>query len=112
LSVERSRRFSHQSLAGSPASFKSLICTSGKKFQIFVIEGKDQSECREMIEKYEKQAENLGKKSGEGLYRFKDRYHGEVDFHWQGRYIWGIMNLTDPNLRPQYLKQLEILSKK
>jgi len=54
---------------------------SGKKFQIFVIEGKNQNDCRDMMEKYQKQAENLGKKSGEGLYRFKDPYHGEGEAH-------------------------------
>ena len=85
---------------------------SGKKFQIFVIEGKNQDDSREMIEKYQKQVNPLDKKSGEGLYRFKDRYHGEVDLCWQGKYIWGIMNLDDPNLRSQYLKHFESFSKK
>jgi len=85
---------------------------SGKKFQIFVIEGKNQNDSREMIEKYQKQADPLDKKSGEGLYRFKDRYHGEVDLYWQGKYIWGIMSLDDPNLRSQYLKKLESHSRR
>ena len=85
---------------------------SGKKFQIFVIEGKNQNDCRDMMEKYQKQAENLGKKSGEGLYRFKDPYHGEVDLYWQGKQIWGVMNLDEPNLRSQYLKHFESFSNK
>jgi hypothetical protein len=84
----------------------------GKKFQIFVIEGKNQNDCRDMMEKYLKQTENLEKKSGEGAYRLQDPYHGKVDLHWKGKYIWGTMNLDDPDLRSKYLQHFESFSKK
>ena len=86
--------------------------SSGKKFQIFVIEGKNQNDCQDMMEKYLKQAENLEKKSGEGPYRFKDPYHGEVNLYWKGKYIWGTMNLDDPDFRSKYLQHFESFSKK
>ncbi len=84
----------------------------GKKFKIFVIEGKNQNDCRDMMEKYLKQTENLEKKSGEGAYRLQDPYHGKVDLHWKGKYIWGTMNLGDPDFRSKYLQHFESFSKK
>jgi hypothetical protein len=84
---------------------------SGKKFKIFVIEGKDPQDCRSMMEKYLTQTGNQGKKASEGAYRLKDHYHGEVDLFWKGKFIWGILDLEDPALRSQYLKEFEGLVK-
>jgi len=80
---------------------------SGKKFKIFVIEGKDQEDCRAMMQKYLKQTGKEGQKPSEGTYRLKDTYHGEVDLFWQGKFIWGIVDLKDPDLRSKYLKEIE-----
>lgn len=80
---------------------------SGKKFKIFVIEGKDQQDCRAMMEKYLKQTGNEGQKPSEGTYRLKDSYHGEVALFWKGKSIWGIVDLKDPDLRSKYLKEIE-----
>jgi len=80
---------------------------SGKKFKIFVIEGNDPEDCRSMMEKYLKQTGNQGKKASEGAFRLKDHYHGEVDLFWKGKFIWGILDLGDPTLRSQYLKEFE-----
>ncbi len=59
------------------------------------------------MEKYLKQTGNQGKKASEGAYRLKDHYHGEVDLFWKGKFIWGILDLEDPALRSQYLKEFE-----
>jgi len=83
---------------------------SGKTFKIFVIEGKDQDDCRGMIENYLKKTGSQGEVA-EGLYRLKDPYHGEVDLLWKGRFIWGILGLDDPGLRSKYLKEVEGLVK-
>jgi hypothetical protein len=80
---------------------------SGKKFKIFVIEGKDEGDCRAMMEKYLKQAGNEGRKPSEGTYRIKDTYHGEVDLFWKGKSIWGIVDLKDSELRSKYLRAIE-----
>jgi len=84
---------------------------SGKKFKIFVIEGKDREDCRAMMEKYLKQTGNEGQKPSEGTYRLKDTYHGEVDLFWRGKSIWGIVDLKDPDLRSKYLREIEGLVK-
>ena len=79
---------------------------SGKPFKIFAIEGKDQDDCRSMIEKYLRETRTPGEPA-EGLHRLKDRHHGDVDLFWKGRFIWGTLNLDDPNLRSKYLKEVE-----
>jgi hypothetical protein len=84
---------------------------SGKKFKIFVIEGKDREECRAMMEKYVKKTGNEDRKPSEGTYRLKDTYHGEVDLFWKGKFIWGIVDLKDPELRSRYLREIEKLGK-
>lgn len=89
------------------SAFTADYDSAGKKFQIFVIEGQNQNECRDMIEKYLKQAGSQEKKVAEGLYRIKDRYHGEVDLFLKGKYIWGILNLDVPDLRSKYIKLFE-----
>lgn len=83
----------------------------GKKFKIFVIEGKDAADCHGMIEKYLKQTGNEGKAISEGVYRLKDRYHGDVDLFWKGRLIWGILDLSDPELQSKFLKAFEYSGK-
>jgi hypothetical protein len=80
---------------------------SGKKFKLFVIEGADQKECKGMIQKYLQQTKSPEKNIAEGLYTISDPYHGEIELHWKGKYIWGILNLNDPFLRSKYLKLFE-----
>ncbi len=79
---------------------------SGKKFKLFVIEGADQKDCGEMIEKYLQQSGSTGRNVVEGIYAISDPYHGEIEFHWKGKFIWGALNLTDKSLRSKYLKVL------
>jgi hypothetical protein len=80
---------------------------SGKKFKLYVIEGADQKDCRNMVQEYLQQTGNLQKKVEEGHYTLKDPYHGEMDFYWMGQYIWGALNLEDSTLRSKYLRLLE-----
>ena len=80
---------------------------SGKKFQIFVIEGANREDTRAMLERYLRQSGNAEAKIAEGPYRLKDPYHGEMDIVWKGKRIWGTMNLDDPDLRSTYLKRFE-----
>jgi spore maturation protein CgeB len=60
---------------------------SGKKFKLFVIEGADQKECKDMIQKYLQQTKSPEKNIAEGLYTISDPYHGEIELHWQGIYL-------------------------
>jgi hypothetical protein len=80
---------------------------SGKKFKLFVIEGADRAECKDMIQKYLQQTGSSEKNIIEGRYIIADPYHGEIDLHWKGKNIWGILNVSDPSLRSKYLKLFE-----
>lgn len=80
---------------------------SGKKFKLFVIEGADRGECKDMIQKYLQQTGSPEKNITEGRYTIADPYHGEIDLHWKGKNIWGILNVSDASLRSKYLKLFE-----
>ena len=79
----------------------------GKKFKLFVIEGKNKNECKAIIEKYLQTIKSPIKETTEGRYTLSDPHHGEIDLQWQGRYIWGIVNVNDVDLRSKYLKLFE-----
>ena len=80
---------------------------SGTKFKLFVIEGADPKECKDMIQKYVQQTGSPARDVVEGRYTLPDPYQGEIDLYWKGKYIWGIFNLSDPSLRTKYLKLFE-----
>jgi hypothetical protein len=80
---------------------------SGKKFKLFVIEGVNQKDCRDMVQKYLQQTGNTKKNIVEGFYTISDPYHGEIEFYWKGKFICGALNLTDASLRSKYLKLFE-----
>jgi hypothetical protein len=79
----------------------------GKKFKLFIIEGVDRKDSSEMVEKYLQQSGNTAKNIVEGIYKISDPYHGEVEFRWKGKFIWGALNLTDTSTRSKYLKLFE-----
>jgi hypothetical protein len=85
---------------------------SQKKFNLFVIEGVNQKDCRDMVQKYLQQTGNTKKNIVESLYTISDPYHGEIEFYWKGKFIWGVLNLTDASLRSKYLKLFEIALEK
>jgi len=80
---------------------------SGTKFRLFVMDPADKTECRNMIQKYMERAGRTEKSVTEGRYLIPDPHHGEVDLYWNGRNIWGILNMNDPSLRSKYLKLFE-----
>jgi hypothetical protein len=79
----------------------------GKKFKLFAIEARDKNDCREMVQEYLRQTDGSEKSPAEGRYTVADPYHGVIDLSWGGGYIWGILNLHDPDLRSKYLKLFE-----
>jgi hypothetical protein len=79
---------------------------SGTKFKLFVIES-DRKECKDMIQKYLQETKSLEKNIAEGRYTILDPYHGEIELHWKGKYIWGILSLNNLSLRSKYLKLFE-----
>lgn len=80
---------------------------SETKFKLFVIEGAEGNDCKEMIQKYFQQTRSPEKNIAEGRHTIKDPYHGEIELYWKGKYIWGIFNLNEASLRSTYLKLFE-----
>jgi hypothetical protein len=80
---------------------------SGTKFKLFVIEGAGKDECKDMIQKYVQQTGSPRKDVVEGRHLIPDPHHGEIELHWKGKYIWGILSLNDPSSRSKYLKLFE-----
>jgi hypothetical protein len=77
---------------------------SGMKFKLFVIEPADKTECKNMIQKYVERTGRTEKSIKEGRHLIRDPHHGEIELHWQGAQLWGIVSLNDPDLRSKYLK--------
>ncbi len=80
---------------------------SEKNFELFIIEGGNQKECKDMIEKYLQQTGKPQKDVAEGRYTIADPYHGEIDLNWKGKYVGGVLHLNDGSLRSKYLKLLQ-----
>lgn len=77
---------------------------SGQKFRLFLIQTEDKNECRSMIQKYLQQAKSPDKEVSEGRHTISDPHHGIVDLYWKGNFIWGVLDLVEPDLRSKYLR--------
>jgi Family of unknown function (DUF6599) len=108
--VKNSEKFIARKFLGYPflhSAFSADYEVSGRSFKLFFIEGKDQADCRDMMEKYLEQLGMKDKGVVEGPYTLSDAYHGEIDLRWRGARIWGILDLGDPGLRVKYSKLFE-----
>jgi Family of unknown function (DUF6599) len=108
--VKNSEKFIARKFLGYPflhSAFSADYDFSGRNFRLFIIEGRDQAECRDMVEKYLVQLGMKDKTVAEGQYTLSDAYHGEIDLHWKGSRIWGILDLGDPAIRGKYSKLFE-----
>jgi hypothetical protein len=90
-----------------PSGFEADYEISGKKFKLFVIEGKDPAECRRMVAAYLRFVGSHEKDFVPGLHSVSDPHHGKVDLAWKGKHIWGVLNLDDAHLRSKFLILLE-----
>jgi hypothetical protein len=79
----------------------------GKTASLFVMEGADQNDCRDMLQKYFQQIGRTQTILEEGRYTLTDPHHGEIDFFWKGKYVWGALNFNDSGLRSNYLTLFE-----
>lgn len=107
---KNSEKFISRNFLGYPffhSGYTADYEVAGNKFKVFVIVGKDSEDCQGMVEKYLQRTGRGMRQVSPGLYPLKDPYHGEIDLIWKGNLIWGILGLTDPNLRSQYLQKLK-----
>ena len=108
--IRNSEKFTARKFLGYPflhSAFSAEYDVSGRNFRLFIIEGKDQADCRVMVEKYLEQLGMKDKTVAEGQYTLSDAYHGEIELHWRGAQIWGILDLGDPGLRAKYIRLFE-----
>jgi hypothetical protein len=108
--IKNSEKFIAQNFLGYSFFYSAFTADyelSDKKFKLFIIEGTDNNECKTMIEKYLQSIKSPGKEVAEGRYIFSDPYHGEIELHWKGRHLWGILNVNDQSLRSKYLELFE-----
>jgi hypothetical protein len=71
------------------------------------LDGANPSDCGNMIEKYLEKIQKPRENLAEDRYTILDPYHGEMDFVWKGKYIWGVLNLDDTIVRSKYFKLFE-----
>ena len=108
--MKNSERFISKKFLGYSflhSAFTADYDLSGRNFKLFIIQGEDQRECKDMIQKYLEQTAKTDKSIEEGRYTISDPHHGEIDLTWRGAYLWGTLNLSDFDLRSKYLKLLE-----
>ncbi len=108
--IKNSEKFINKNFLGYSflhSAFTADYGLSGTKFKLFVIEGVEENDCKEMIQKYLQQTGSPARDVAEGRYTLPDPYHGEIDLYWKGKYIWGILNVSDTSLRSKYLKLFE-----
>ena len=108
--IKNSEKFIAQNFLGYSFFYSAFTADyelPDKIFRLFIIEGTDRNECKTIIEKYLQSIKSPRKEVAEGRYIFSDPYHGEIELHWQGRYIWGTLNVNDTKLRSKYLKLFE-----
>jgi hypothetical protein len=80
----------------------------GTQFRLFAIEGKDEGDARAMVQRYLAAAKALaGPIEKTGKITLKDPLNGEVLLCWDGRWLWGAVDLPSrydqvlPGLRTQ-----------
>ena len=65
--------------------------TSGKKYQLFIIDAGSAEQANAVLTKYFQFTKQTAR-FREGRLTIKDRYNGDLECQWKGRYIWGIVN--------------------
>jgi hypothetical protein len=80
---------------------------SGKKFILFLIDCGDKDGCKNILQEYFQQTKLAEKDVTEGRHTLTDPHHGLVDLYWRGKYVFGVLDLKEPDLRSEYLKLLE-----
>ncbi len=89
------------------SAFTANYSFSGEKFQLFLMEGNGADDCRIRLQKFFQQLKRPHDNLSEGRYLISDPYHGELELFWKGKYIGGILNPPQPQLRSKYLSLLQ-----
>ncbi|MDR1864987.1 MAG: hypothetical protein LBR08_05375 [Bacteroidales bacterium] len=80
---------------------------SGKNYQVFVINAGAPAEAKAILEKYYRFTGQTDPPK-EGRLTVKDRYNGNLECQWKGKYLWGILNDSQaPVKTDEVLKMIE-----
>jgi len=75
--------------------------TGKARFRLFVIQGRDSADARQMLERYLAAAKvKDAKPQPEGSATLKDPLNGEVQLQWKGRWIWGAVDDPSDQRKP------------
>ena len=72
-------------------AFTAKYTVSDKKYQLFIIDAENTEQANAILTKY-MQFTKQDLKLQEGRLTIKDRFNGDLECQWKGRYIWGIIN--------------------
>jgi hypothetical protein len=72
-------------------TFTANYRASDKKYQLFMMDAATADQAKEALTKY-LQFTRQNIKLREGRLTIKDRFNGDIECQWKGRYIWGIVN--------------------
>ncbi len=86
--------------------FQADYSVSGQTFNLFISEQETSLACQQMLSEYFKSC-NITKKPKEGIISIKDKYNGSVILQWKGKYIWGLLNITDNKISDEYLMSVQ-----
>jgi len=64
---------------------------AGKKYQLFIMDAGNVDHAKEILTKY-LQFTKQNTRLREGRLTVRDRFNGDIECQWAGRYIWGIVN--------------------
>ncbi len=88
-------------------AFVTKYVINEQEFQLFLITGDSPQACATMLKDYAAEVGADPASIVEGAIMFDDAYHGTVELRWQGRYVWGVKGLEEPQDRTNVLDQME-----
>ncbi|MBE9512105.1 MAG: hypothetical protein IMY71_14645 [Bacteroidetes bacterium] len=91
------------------SAFTADYIIKNSTFRLFIIQGANSKDCEEMLKQYVQLTGSAQEDLKEDRYTLSDPYHGDVALSWKGKYIWGVLNLDEENLRIKYLRRMEEL---
>jgi len=83
--------------------------SAGKKYQFFIIDTGNAEQAKTTLTKYfQFTKQNL--RLREGRLTIRDRFNGDLECQWAGRYIWGIVNDSNAPIKVEdLLKETKVL---
>jgi hypothetical protein len=108
--VPHSEQYVAQDFLGYPflkTAFTANYRVDDQIFQMFLIVGESSEECEAMLRQYATEVESDPETIAEGSIVFDDAYHGTVEMRWKDRYIWGVKELEESDIRVKSLDQME-----